>query len=317
VSVRPGRKPVLIDTDAGVDDALAIVYAMHSPEVQVEAITTVAGNVEVDKCTRNVHTVLRYTRSAQSPLVVQGAYRPLRYTLTTAPEVHGNDGLGNTQSPLRTKGYHRGGEGAKCIRDACDRFGQDLTIVALGPLTNVALALARYPRSLRRVKRIVSMGGAFQVPGNTGPVAEFNYFVDPHAAHAVLHSGLPLTVVPLDVTQQLILLRKTLKGIVHRTKSELGFFIQKATAPYMHYHKTTLGFLGGYLHDPMAVAIAVHPVLATTVRAHVEVECESPLTRGMTVVDFRLKPDKRDPEIVVGINLNKFKKLFEKRVLVA
>jgi inosine-uridine nucleoside N-ribohydrolase len=187
----------------------------------------------------------------------------------------------------------------------------------LGPLTNLALTLTKYPRSLRKVKRIVSMGGAFRVPGNTGPVAEFNYFVDPHAANIVLNAGLPLTVVPLDVTEQIVLLRHRLKAIAQRRKSELTSFILKASGPYMRYHKKTLGFLGGYLHDPMALAIAIHPSLAQVVRAHIEVECDSPLTRGMTIADSRVKSNVGDPRVVVGINRSRFVDLFQKRVLVA
>jgi inosine-uridine nucleoside N-ribohydrolase len=307
--------PILIDTDTGVDDALAILYAMHSPEARVEAITTVAGNVEVDKCTRNARTILGYARASYTPEVVQGSGKPLRLPLITAPEVHGDDGLGNTQ-PSNT-GKHRGQsfEAVECIRRLCEQWSGQLTIVAIGPLTNISLALTMHPRSLRKVKRIVSMGGAFRVPGNTGPVAEFNYFVDPHAANAVLQAGLPLTVVPLDVTEQIILTRNRLRNIVHRRPSRLGSFVYRFTGPYMRYHRKTLGINGGYLHDPLAVAIAILPSLARLQRVHIEVECRSELTRGMTVADFRRKGKRTDPEVVVGFDRDKFIELFRRRVL--
>ncbi len=306
---------MLIDTDTGVDDALAILYAMHSPEVHVEAITTVAGNVEVDKCTHNVRTILGYAQAGYKPEVVQGFGKPLRLPLVTAPEVHGEDGLGNTQSSNSRKVRARAQEAIECIRRLSERFSHQLTIVALGPLTNIALALKMYPRSVRKVRRVVSMGGAFRIPGNTGPVAEFNYYVDPHAANAVLHAGLPLTVVPLDVTEQIILMRKRLQQIVCKRRTNLNSFIYKFTGPYMEYHRSTLGIHGGYLHDPLAMAIAVQPSLARLQRVHVEVECGSQLTRGMTVADFRKKGTDTDPEVVLGFDRDTFLKLFYHRVL--
>ena len=308
-------EPILIDTDTGVDDALAILYAMHSPEVRVEAITTVAGNVEVEKCTRNARTILGYAGTSYRPEVVQGSGKPLRLPLITAPEVHGDDGLGNTQSLNTGKTRGQSLDAVECIRRLCAQRHGQLTIVAIGPLTNIALALAMHPRSLRKVKRIVSMGGAFRVPGNTGPVAEFNYFVDPHAANAVLHAGLPLTVVPLDVTEQIILTRNHLRNIVREGPSRLTSFVYKFTGLYMRYHRKTLGINGGYLHDPLAMAIAILPSLARLQRVHVEVECKSPLTRGMTVADLRRKGKRTDPEVVVDFDRDKFLELFQRRVL--
>jgi purine nucleosidase/pyrimidine-specific ribonucleoside hydrolase len=306
---------VLVDTDAGVDDALAILYAMHSPEIRVEAITTVAGNVEVEKCTRNVKTILAYAQSDYKPEVVQGCGKPLRLALITAPEVHGKDGLGNTQISIRGRSPRKSQEAIECIRRLCEQFSHQLTIIALGPLTNIAIAFETYPHSVKKVKRIVSMGGAFRVPGNTGPVAEFNYFVDPHAANVVLQAGLPLTIVPLDVTEQTILMRSKLQEIVRRRRTRLASFIYKFTGNYMRYQKRTLGINGGYLHDPLTVAIAVRPSLAQVRKVHVEVECESELTRGMTVADFRLEGKGVRPDVVMRIDRQTFHELFYQRVL--
>ncbi|MBI3579559.1 MAG: nucleoside hydrolase, partial [Ignavibacteriales bacterium] len=203
-------KPVLIDTDTGVDDALALILALRSPELSVKAITTVAGNVEVQKCTRNVFTVLEWLKVQNLPLVAQGAERPLRQKLVTAPEVHGNDGLGNISSGKQAK-QKTSRTAVKVILDSCNQWGKKLTIVAIGPLTNLAQAWKKDSKSLAKVGRIVSMGGAFRVPGNTGPVAEFNYFVDPDAAHVLLNTGLPITVVPLDLTHQIVLMRREME----------------------------------------------------------------------------------------------------------
>jgi pyrimidine-specific ribonucleoside hydrolase len=310
------RRPILIDTDAGVDDALAIIYAMRSPEINVKAITTVAGNVEVDKCTRNVRHLLEYFTDAEKPGVVQGARKPMKVDLVTAPEVHGADGLGNTQSRQR-HGQHSGGNrAAECIRDFCEAYGGQLIVVALGPLTNIARALKKYPKSLSKVKRIVTMGGAFRVPGNTGPVAEFNYFVDPHAAHMVLNSGLPITVVPLDLTQQMVFTRAEAVQATKRSGSRLTAFVLQFTRDYMHYHLKTEGFEGGFLHDPMAVAIAADSSLARVLSAHVDVEQSSRLTRGMSVADFRRKPDVSAPlvEIALAVDKKRFQKQFFQRV---
>lgn len=306
---------MLIDTDAGVDDALAILFAMHSPEVRVVAITTVAGNVEVEKCTRNVDVILDWVNTERRPEIVQGAGKPLKLPLTTAPEVHGEDGFGNTQKAIKKISRHRSDDAIDCIRECCERFDRQLTIVALGPLTNIALALRKYPRSIKKVKRIVTMGGAFRVAGNTGPVAEFNYFVDPHAANAVLNSGIPLIVVPLDVSEQIVLLRDELWEIVQRRRTKLSSFIFRFTGTYMHYHKKTVGFDGGYLHDPLAMAIAIRPSLAAYQHVHIDVECESRLTRGMTVADLRKSANRFAPQVAMKIDRKKFLNLFHRRVL--
>ncbi|HEY6952190.1 MAG TPA: nucleoside hydrolase, partial [Bacteroidota bacterium] len=313
VKTRSANIPLLIDTDAGVDDALAILYAVHSPGIRVEAITTVAGNVEVEKCTRNVNVILDHATLEYRPPVVQGAAKPLRLPLVTAPEVHGNDGLGNTQQQLREIPRRRSGDAVDCIRECCDRFHGELTIVALGPLTNIALALKKYPRSLRKVKRIVSMGGAFRVPGNTGPVAEFNYFVDPHAANIVLNANLPVIVVPLDLTEQIVFTRDELRTMCRRRRSKLSSFILRFSGYYMRYHKTTLGFEGGYLHDPLAMAIAILPSLAEYRRAHVSVESAGMLARGMTVADLQTTASGK-PRIAVAIDREKFLESFHRRV---
>src|ERR1700675_2715636 len=189
--------PILIDTDPGIDDALAILLALGSPEVSVEAITTVAGNVEVDLATANVFRVLDVARPwdvarpVRRPPVARGAAAPLAGPLLTAPHVHGEDGLGNLGGLREPDGRLRYPEpsrilemldGADLILETSDRFAGRLVVVALGPLTNVALALRRNRGRLARAARIVVMGGAVAVPGNVTAAAEFNMHVDPEAA---------------------------------------------------------------------------------------------------------------------------------------
>lgn len=308
-------KPVLIDTDTGVDDALALILALRSPELSVKAITTVAGNVEVPKCTRNVFRVLEWLKVTETPLVAQGAARPLRRKLITAPEVHGRDGLGNISSGKKGK-QKTSRTAVKTILDACNQWGKKLTIIAIGPLTNLAQAWKKDSKSLAKVGSIVSMGGAFRVPGNTGPVAEFNYFVDPDAAHVLLNTGLPITIVPLDLTHQIVLMRGEMEHRAKRRPSRLASTILHFTKFYMRYHRKTDGFYGAYLHDPIAVAVAIDPTLVRTRSVHIDVETEGRYTRGMTVADFRKTPhhSKRLVDVALTINRERFLKLFHERL---
>ncbi|MBM4161668.1 MAG: nucleoside hydrolase [Ignavibacteria bacterium] len=307
-------KPILIDTDPGVDDALALILALRSPELSVKAITTVAGNVGVRKCTRNALKILRLMDLPQVPAVAQGASKPLCRRLFTAPEVHGEDGLGGIRwlSPLNRAKVpeHAADVIIRCCRTSAGR----LTIVAVGPLTNLALAWKKDPAALRKAGRFITMGGAFRVPGNTGPVAEFNYFVDPEAAHTFLHSGLPITVVPLDVTQQVVLMRKELEYRARRRANLVGKAILDFTRSYMLRHKMTQGFNGGYLHDPLAVAAAIDDSIIETRRTHVDVETTGRFTRGMTVADFRMKARSVDPAVAFKIDRDRFFKLFHERI---
>lgn len=309
-------KPVLIDTDTGVDDALALILALRSPELSVKAITTVAGNIEVPKCTRNVQLILDLLQVQERPIVAQGAKRPMQRPLFTAPEVHGDDGLGNISAILPPSRAGKPARAVDVILECCRRYGPKLTIVAIGPLTNLALAWNSDPRTMRRVGRVITMGGAFRVPGNTGPVAEFNYFVDPDAAHLVLNSGLPVTVIPLDVTHQVVLMRKEMEYRAKRRASKVAMTILEFTRHYMRYHLKTHGFNGGYLHDPIAVAAAIDPSLLRTRTVHVDVETEGAHTRGMTVADFhqRRTLDRNTVNVALTIDRERFLRLFHERL---
>jgi len=311
-------QPILIDTDAGVDDALALLFALRSPELSVVAITTVAGNAPVGHCTRNVLTLLHLLQPSKLPIVAEGASRPLRRRLVTAPEVHGEDGLGNMRRVLlRRRAFPRVARHAvPTIIECCRRYGKKLTVVAVGPLTNIALAFLEEPRAVRSIGRLISMGGAFRVPGNTGPVAEFNYYVDPEAAHLVLNAGLPVTVVPLDVTQQLVLMRSELEYRAARRANRLSRAIVRFTKAYMQYHRKVEGFHGGYLHDPLAVASAINPSIIQTHRLHIDIECAGRFTRGMSVADPRRKVRKGESAVDVALRVDRvrFFKLFHERM---
>lgn len=296
--------PVLIDTDPGIDDALAILLAFGSPEVSVEAITTVAGNVEVGLGTDNIFRILDIVRPARRPPVGQGASAPLRQPLVTAPHVHGADGLGNLDRFVEPDGRRRYPglsrvvemlDGADVILRTVETFPDRLVLVALGPLTNLALAVQRNPGALKRCARIVVMGGAVAAVGNVTPVAEFNMYVDPEAAAIVFEAGLPIDLVPLDVTRQVILTRGGLQEALGRQRSARARFVEDFTLFGFEFGESR-GEGGIFLHDPLAMAVAIEPALVGFEPLHVAVESEGRLTRGMTVADRRdVEPYRKEP----------------------
>ena len=316
--------PILIDTDPGIDDALAILLAFGSPEVSVEAITTVAGNVEVDLATRNALRILDVVRPGRRPRVARGAAAPLVGPLVTAAHVHGDDGLGNVGRCLEPDGRLRYPEpprtlemldGAGLILETADHFAGRLVIVALGPLTNVALALQRDPARLAQAARLVVMGGAVAVAGNVTPAAEFNIHVDPEAAAAVLASGLPVELVPLDVTRQVVLTRSELASALARHGGPAARFIEDFTAHGFDF-ETRRGDGTMALHDPLAMGVAVDPSLVTLEALHVAVECQGSLTRGMTVADRRPHRNAPPPTCRAALDVDapRFLRLFLERV---
>ena len=297
-------RPVLIDTDPGIDDALAILLAWGLAGLRVEAISTVAGNVSVDLATVNVFRLLEAARPTHRPRVARGAAAPLRRPLVTAAHVHGDDGLGNLDRFRGPDGRPRypsprldleTRDGADLILETAGRFGEDLVVIALGPLTNVALALGRDPARLRRIGRLVVMGGAVTVAGNVTPAAEFNFYVDPDAAQAVLAGGLPVELIPLDVTRRVTLGRAALDTRLPPPRGPRGQFLEDFCAHGFAFGGRR-GDGGITLHDPLAVAVAADPSLVGLEPLHVQVETESDLTRGLSLADRRPgAPEGRQP----------------------
>jgi len=329
--------PWLIDTDPGIDDALALLLALASPEVSVEAITAVAGNVPLDLAAANVHRILAVGGPAARPRVARGAAAPLRGPLVTATEFHGDDGLGGVSRLRDSNGQLRypapetpeaptvpGSPGAPVAMDGPDlilemaeRFAGDLVVVALGPLTNLAVALERDPRRLSRVARVVVMGGAIAVPGNVTPSAEFNFHVDPEAAAAVFRSGLPVELVPLDATRQVTLRRASLAAALAGGRAPVARFIDDFTG-HLFAFGDQRGEEGFSLHDPLAVGVALDPSLVELEAFHVDVEDEGRVTRGASVADRRSIParEKAPPNcrVAMGVHAERFLALFLARV---
>ena len=317
---------LLIDTDPGIDDALALLLALASPGVSIEAITGVAGNVPVDQAIRNLFRILDVVRPERMPRVARGAAAPLKRSLVTAGHVHGDDGLGNLDRFVEPDGRLRYpalshtvemSDGADLILDAADRFGAELVVVALGPLTNLATALQRDARRLSRVGRIVVMGGAVAVPGNVTPAAEFNFYVDPEAAAVVFDAALPLDLVPLDVTRQVVLGQSELAERLSRCPSRIARFVSDFTLHGFAFGADR-GNGGIVLHDPLAIGVALDPSLVGFEELHVEIECEGRVARGLALADRREIPSykKRRPNcrVAMSVDVPRFLQLFVERL---
>ncbi|MXX04702.1 MAG: nucleoside hydrolase [Gemmatimonadetes bacterium] len=315
---------VILDTDTGVDDALAILLAMRSPELRVEAITGVCGNTSLENCVRNIHLTLNVLDARETPVVAPGEDRPLVRELAFAGDIHGEDGLGGVSRQVDADGRRvypdpdqrpSTEHAVDLITDLAGRYPGELVLVAVGPLTNVARAVMKDPDRMRGLREIIIMGGAFETGGNVSPVAEFNIHADPHAAQIVCDSGIPLVFVPLDVTRQAFLDA----GTIDRFAAETGaraVFVRDCTTRYVAFHRQNRGVNGCFLHDPLAVAVAVREDLVTTVPARVDVETAGDLTTGMTVSDLRSdrwgEPNAR---ICTAVDVQAFTRLFEERVL--
>ncbi|MCA1731068.1 MAG: nucleoside hydrolase [Actinobacteria bacterium] len=291
--------PVILDVDPGHDDAIALMLACGAPELEVRAVTTVAGNVSLSKTTRNALRVLALIGHEDVP-VGAGAEAPLARPLHTAENVHGESGLDGSELAAPT--FDVDGRGAiRLIADVLEASVEPVTLIPTGPLTNVATFLTEHPRLKEKIDRIVLMGGSIG-PGNTTPAAEFNVYADPEAARIVFGSGLPITMVGLDVTREAgagpeeVQRLRTL-GRVGEVAAELVTFSTSA-------YKKTFRFDAPPIHDAVAVAAVVEPTVLETRTIRVEIECESELTRGETICDLYGVWGK-PPNSEVGVGLDK------------
>lgn len=285
----PEPTPIIIDTDPGVDDALALLLAAGSPELEVLAVTTVGGNVTLEHATENARRILPIAWHGRSapPL-----YRGSEGGTETAEYVHGADGLGGVSLHQDETGRLRyppahplaAGTAHGAMVELIAARPDEVTLVTLGPLTNVAAAFQHDPETMRRVREVVIMGGVFREPGNTGPVAEFNIFVDPEAAQIVCEAGLPLRWIPLDVTHRCLLRQEQVELL---TESPRARFARAIAGFYMDYHCSGYGEYACFLHDPVAVAAVIWPEFFRVEPKRVDVEIFGSHTRGMTVADFR------------------------------
>lgn len=277
-------RPIIIDTDPGQDDALAILLALASPELAVLGITCVAGNVPLDKTTINARKVCELAGRSDTR-VFAGASGPLSRTLVTAEYVHGKTGLDGYELPDPVMPLQEQAGVDFIVETVMNAPAQTITLCALGPLTNLGLALQAEPRLGERLQEIVLMGGGLFEGGNTTPAAEFNIYVDPEAADMVMHCGAHVTMIPLDLTHQTL----TSDAIIEAFRS-----MPNQTGPasaglldfFERFDVEKYGSQGGPLHDPNVIAFLLQPELYGGRVINVEIETASALTRGMTVADW-------------------------------
>jgi purine nucleosidase len=272
-----GLHRVIIDTDPGLDDAVAILLALASRELDIAAIVAVAGNVPVDATEANARAICELAKRSDIP-VYAGCARPITRTPITAKHFHGESGLGGLVLAAPTMSLQPDHGVDATIELLRREPAKSVAWCALGPLTNIAMAVIKAPDIVERVGELVLMGGASRALGNVTPAAEFNIHADPHAAQVVFESGLPITMVSLDVTLQV---RSTAERIA-RVRA-LGTTVATAVAELL----TPSGNEPSALHDPCVIAHLLAPRLFAGSRVNVAVECESLLTLGMTVVDWR------------------------------
>ena len=297
---------IIVDCDPGHDDAIALLLALASPEVELAAVTTVAGNQTLEKTTANALRVLEFTGRTEIP-VAAGADRPLVRQPFVAAYVHGETGLDGPDLPP-AQGSPVGEHAVELIARTIRESPEPVTLVPVGPLTNVALLLALHPDA--RPERIVLMGGAI-AEGNVTPAAEFNIWCDPEAAARVFASGIDVTMVGLDVTH------RALFTSAHTTRltGRVGGMVRDLLGFYDRFHRDVYGFDGSPIHDAVAVAHVVREGIVETAHRNVEIDLESELCRGRTVVDlWRRAGREPNAHVAVDIDADAFLELLLERI---
>ena len=309
------KRGIIIDCDPGHDDAMAILWALASPNLEIKAITTVAGNQTLEKVTNNAIKVLTKARQYKIP-VACGAKEPLIRKLVIGGQiVHGDSGL---EGPiLPENGFNISELSAlKLYEKILEESKEKITFVGIGPLTNIAQLLITRPDLKQKIEEIYIMGGG--TIGNWPPAAEYNIFADPEAAKVVFNSSLPIIMAGLDVTQKAYITREE-NEILRAQGNEISVFVAELIDYFSRYHYEVEGFPGCTLHDPCAIAALVHPELFESVQCNVDVEVTGELTRGMTVVDtidyqkklFGLEVD-HNTKFLKNVHREKFVKEFFK-----
>jgi purine nucleosidase len=291
---------IILDTDPGVDDALTILLALASPEIQLEALTTVCGNIGVEKTTRNALAVLELAHARRIP-VARGCSLPLVALPGKSGEaVHGSSGIGKAVLP-EPESQPIAAHAIDYLIERILAEPQQITLFTIGPMTNLALAIRKEPRIVQALKQLIIMGGAIRQGGNVTPLAEFNIHADPHAAHIVFHSGIPITLIPLDVTYKCLLTTADVERL-NQIDSPIARFVRDSTAMYMDFYKKYEGFDGCALHDPLTLAVILAPELFTFEAHHVDVDISGGVSMGNTFADF-MKVAKKPANMKVALDV--------------
>ena len=309
-----GAQKIIIDTDPGQDDAVAILLALASPdEIEVLGITAVAGNVPLSLTERNARIVCELAGRPEIA-VYAGCDRPLRRKLVTAEHVHGKTGLDGPKLPepkIKLQEKH----GVDFIIDTIlQEPGNSVSLCPLGPLTNVASAILKQPKIVSRIKQIVLMGGAYFEVGNITPTAEFNIFVDPDAAKIVFEAGIDIVAMPLDVTHKALVTGERNEAF-RQLQSPVGIAVAEMTDFFERFDKEKYGSSGAPLHDPCVTAYLIDPKIFSGKNINVEIETKSELTLGMTVADWWGVTDRKANTFFVGdLDSDKFFSLLTERL---
>lgn len=306
-------RAIIIDTDPGQDDAIAILLALASPELDVLGITVVAGNVLLSLTEQNARKVCELAGRTDVK-VFAGCARPLVRPQVTAEQVHGKTGLDGPNLPAPTMPLQDQHSVDWIVETLRARPAGTITLCTLGPLTNIAAALIKAPDIASRIGEIVMMGGGFFEGGNTTPAAEFNIYVDPHAAHVVFSSGIKLTMHPLDVTHKALMTKAWIASL-----RELGTRTGDAAAAMLDFYERfdmeKYGAEGGPLHDPCVLAYLLKPELFSGKDCNVQIETASELTMGMTVVDWwGVSPHPANCRVINAIDARGFYDLIHERL---
>ena len=305
-------KKVMVDCDVGVDDALALILAFHSPKLDVKAVTGVNGNVPLEQVFENIQRVLSLIRPKSKPLIAKGADRPLKGETIYAHSVHGKDGLGGAKIE-RKEGEEwwqfYPGPADDLITEMARQYPDEMTLIAIGPLTNLALALQRDRKGMEKLKEIIVMGGAVRKRGNITSYAEFNIFSDPFAAKIILESGLRITLVPLDVTQQVSLTSQWMEERVKPINNVFSKFVIELTG----YDSTRHQFRNKeliHLHDPLAVGVVIDPDLVKKQKLSITVKTKKGDYFGKIVEGL----GDSNIDVCLKVNAKRFLQLFLSRL---
>jgi purine nucleosidase len=305
-------KKVVIDCDVGVDDALALILAFHSPELDVRAVTGVNGNVPLEQVFENIQKVLSLIQPKNKPLIAKGADRPLKGKPLYAHSVHGQDGLGGAKIDLdegKQWWQFYAGPADELITKMARQYTDEMTLIAIGPLTNLALAIQKDPEGMRKLKEVVIMGGAVRTGGNITSYSEFNIFSDPLAARRVFSSKLSITLVPLDVTHQVSLTSQWMEQKVIPISNSFSKFAIEATGYDCTLHQFRNKEIV-HLHDPLAVGVVTHPDLVKKQKLSLTVETQEGEYFGKIVEEL----GDSNIDVCLAVDAKRFLELFLSRL---
>ncbi len=294
----------LIDTDTASDDAVALLMALRYPDVNVEAITVVAGNTPIKQAVQNaLYTV---ELCGKTTPVYEGIGKPLVRPLETAQFVHGKDGMGDVGLDLKGR-QAAAGHAVDVIIKTINRFPNEIELITIGPLTNVATAILTAPDIVQKVKSCVIMGGVGRGEGNITPVSEYNIWTDPEAAHVVFHSGLPITMVGWDVTLHQACFDENDAALIKALNTPFSDFVVNIQKSVIEFTLQTMGIAAFHLPDPIAMAVALDPTIAIeTQKKYVDIALNNDATRGQTIIDY---PNvyKKTPNVTIVLETSRAK----------